>query len=511
MQTQPSPSAMNPADIPSPPAAVARVVRMASDPDVTAEKLGQVIGADPAFTAELLRTVNSPFYGLKQPATSAARAVAILGSRALRNLAICFAVRDSLRNSGFRAQDLERFWEDCLRRAVSARAIARATSLVSVDDAFTIGLLQDFGMLAFLRSNRQDFQHWDRWRGLLPDGRKVEEKERFGLSHDDLARMLGERWGLPDVLVDALAWHHDPENPAVPAGSRGMAKAAWYGDMVTAMVCGRSTEAVTAVHEALARDFQMAPDAIDELLGPIGREIESAASALGMRVGKQPSFAGIMAEANKTLAAMNTSYEELTRKLEVAVAEREQLMGKLTEANAELERLAYFDPLTGLCNRRRFDILLREAVDRAAVEGRTVSFVMIDLDRFKSVNDTYGHGVGDEVLRMAASSIVGACHDSDIKARLGGEEIAVVMADADAATAYGAAERLREAIARGSVSTPQGPLRVTASLGVATFVGSGAKVDVERLIQVLHDVSDKALYESKSGGRNQVTVGGVIR
>ena len=348
MQTQPSPSAMNPADIPSPPAAVARVVRMASDPDVTAEKLGQVIGADPAFTAELLRTVNSPFYGLKQPATSAARAVAILGSRALRNLAICFAVRDSLRNSGFRAQDLERFWEDCLRRAVSARAIARATSLVSVDDAFTIGLLQDFGMLAFLRSNRQDFQHWDRWRGLLPDGRKVEEKERFGLSHDDLARMLGERWGLPDVLVDALAWHHDPENPAVPAGSRGMAKAAWYGDMVTAMVCGRSTEAVTAVHEALARDFQMAPDAIDELLGPIGREIESAASALGMRVGKQPSFAGIMAEANKTLAAMNTSYEELTRKLEVAVAEREQLMGKLTEANAELERLAYFAPLTGL-------------------------------------------------------------------------------------------------------------------------------------------------------------------
>ena len=511
MQTQTSASAMSPADIPSPPAAVARVVRMASDPEVTAEKLGQVIGADPAFTAELLRTVNSPFYGLKQPATSAARAVAVLGNRALRNLAICFAVRDSLRNSGFRAQDLERFWEDCLRRAVSARAVARATNVVSPDDAFTIGLLQDFGMLAFLRTNRQEFMHWDRWRGISPDARKSEEREKFGMSHDDLAKTLGERWGLPEVLVDAMAWHHDPNNAAVPATAKGMAKVAWYGDMITSMVSGREQATVTAVHDALAQDFQLEPDAIDELLGPIGMEIESAASALGMRVGKQPSFAGIMAEANKALAAMNTTYEELTRRLEVALAEREMLMGKLTEANAQLERLAYFDPLTGLCNRRRFDILLREAIERAAVDARTVSFVMVDLDKFKSVNDTYGHGVGDEVLRMASNAIVGASHDTDIKARLGGEEIAVVMPDTDAPTAFAAAERLREAVARGAVSTPQGPLRVTASLGVATFIGSGVKVDVDRLIQVLHDVSDKALYESKSGGRNQTTVGGVIR
>jgi diguanylate cyclase (GGDEF)-like protein len=484
---------------------------MASDPDVTAEKLGQVIGADPAFTAELLRTVNSPFYGLKQPTTSAARAVAVLGNRALRNLAICFAVRDSLRNSGFRAQDLERFWEDCLRRAVSAKAVATATGLVAPDDAFTIGLLQDFGMLAFLRGNRQEFVHWDRWRAQSPDERKAEERKYFGMCHDELARLLGERWGLPAMLVDALAWHHDPKNPAVPTAARSLARAAWYGDILTAMVCGKSPETISAAHEALAADFQMEPDAVDALLGPIAMEIEAAASALGMRVGKQPSFTGIMAEANRTLVSMNTSYEELTRKLEIALAEREELMAKLTEANAQLERLAYFDPLTGLSNRRRLDALLREAVERVARGGQALSFIMVDLDRFKSVNDTYGHGVGDEVLRMAAHSVVAACHDSDIKARLGGEELAIVLEGTDASSAYLVAERIREAVSRGAVTTPQGPLRVTASLGVATFVGSGAQVDVDRLIQVLHDVSDKALYESKAGGRNQVTIGGVIR
>jgi diguanylate cyclase (GGDEF)-like protein len=511
VQTSPTAAAFNPADLPSPPAAVARVVRMASDPEVTAEKLGQVVASDPAFTAELLRTVNSPFYGLKQPITAAARAVTVLGNRALRNLAICFAVRDSLRNSGFRAQDLERFWEDCLRRAVVARSVARLSGTVPADEAFTIGLLQDFGMLAFLKANRQDFQHWDRWRGELPDARRDEERIRFGMSHDDLARHLGERWGLPASLVDALAWHHEPHSPGVPAASKALALVAWHGDMVAALLGGRSQAALTAAHAALARDFSLSPRQIDEPLGPIGMEIESAAAGLGMRVGKQPAFADIMAEANRTLAQMNTSYEDLTRQLERALAEKEALTSRLQATNAELERLAYFDPLTGLCNRRRFDGLLREELNRAAVSASPVTFIMVDLDRFKSVNDTYGHGIGDAVLRMAAQVLRSAVHDSDIAARLGGEEMCVVLPGTDAATGWAAAERLREAVARGSVSTPQGPLRVTASLGVATYVGNGQAIDVEALVQVLHDVSDKALYESKSGGRNRVTVGGVIR
>ena len=500
---------VNPADLPSPPAAIARVVRLASDPEITSEKLGAVVASDPAFTAELLRTVNSPFYGLKQPVTAAARAVTVLGIRALRNLAICFAVRDSLRNSGFRAQDLALFWEDCLRRAVAARVLARATRAAVPDEAFSIGLLQDFGMLALLHSNRREFEQWPRWRALAPAMRRQEELQYFEVAHDDLARMLGDRWGLPPKLIDALAWHHTPES--CPAPSQNLARLAYFADLIASLIAAPNSELLQAVRTGLRTSYGLAHDACDAVLEPIAAEVEAAANALGMRVARQPDFASILAEANRTLVEMNVSYEEITQRLERALAEKEQLMAQLAEANAQLARLAYFDPLTGLCNRRRYESLFHDLLVRASGESRPISLVMVDLDRFKSVNDTYGHATGDAVLRMTAAALSGASHDADLKARLGGEELAVVLPDTDAHQALAVAERLREAIERGSVTTHNGPLRVTASFGVATFIGSGQRVNIEKLLQVLSEIADKALYESKKTGRNRVTMGGVVR
>ncbi len=500
---------LNPADLPSPPTAIARVVRLASDPEVTSEKLGAVIVSDPAFTAELLRTVNAPFYGLKQPVTAASRAVTVLGIRALRNLAICFAVRDSLRNSGLRAQDLELFWEDCLRRAVASRAIARAVGGISPEEAFTLGLLQDFGMLALLRANRKDASQWGTWRGLLPETRRDEELARYGITHDGIAKMLGERWGLPANFVASLAFHHDPGS--APPAARDLARVAGNADQIGALLAGHTSASLVAVRASLKRDYKIEEEAADKLLEALPGEVEAAAVGLGMRVARQPNFAQILSEANRTLVSMNVSYEELTQRLEALLKEKEQLMEQLGVANAELARLAFFDPLTGLCNRRHFDSLFRELLTHSAQEGRPISLVMVDLDKFKSVNDNYGHAVGDAVLRSCSAALLASSHDSDIKARLGGEELAVVLPDTDAHQALAAAERFREAIARGSVSTAKGPLRVTASFGVSTFVGSGARVDLDKLSTVLFEVADKALYESKANGRNRVTVGGVVR
>lgn len=501
---------LNPTDLPSPPTAIARVVRLASDPDVTSEKLGTVITSDPAFTAELLRTVNAPFYGLKQQVTAASRAVTVLGIRALRNLAICFAVRDSLRNSGLRAQDLELFWEDCLRRAVAARAIARTVGgSVAPEEAFTLGLLQDFGMLALLRANRRDAAQWSQWRTLLPDARRDEEQARYGMTHDGIARMLGERWALPATLVSSLAFHHDPGS--APAPARDLARIAYHADLIGGLLAARTAAALNGVRAALKRDYKLEEAACDKLLEALPGEVEAAATGLGMRVARQPNFASILAEANRTLVEMNVSYEELTQRLEAALMEKEMLMERLESANAELARLAFFDPLTGLCNRRHFESLFRDLLTRASTESRPLSLVMVDLDKFKSVNDTYGHATGDAVLRATSSALLSTSHDSDVKARLGGEELAIVLPDADAHQALATAERFREAIARACVTTSKGPLRVTASFGVATFVGTGARVDLERLAGVLSEVADKALYDSKANGRNRVTVGGVVR
>lgn len=502
---------IDPADLPSPTAAVARVVRLASDPDVTSDQLGAAIASDPAFTAELLRTVNSTFYGLKQPIIAASRAVTVLGVRPLRNLAICFAVRDSLKNAPFRAKDLELFWEDCLRRAVAARVIARAVGGVAPEEAFTIGLLQDFGMLAILRANREDFAQWPKWRSMAPCDRLEDETERFGVAHDGVAELLGARWGLPPLLLGAITWHHRPDDPACPPEVRPLARLAWHGDNICALLSAPSADGLEQVREALATDYNQHDEAADRILECIPLEVEQAATGLGMRVGRQPNFASVVEEASKTLVQMNSSYEELATKLERALAEKEVLMERLQEANAALARLAYFDPLTGLSNRRHFDGIFRDLLAKAAMGSTCVSLVMVDLDKFKSVNDTYGHGVGDIVIRNSANAIAACCHDGDVKARLGGEELAVVLPGCDAQQAFGAAERFRKAIEAKRVTTQQGVLTVTASFGVCTFQGSGARVDVEKIVTVLFDIGDKALYSSKHTGRNKTTMGGVVR
>ena len=509
---QPTPRiSLNPADFPSPPAAMARVVRLASDPDVTSASLGAAISSDPAFTAELLRTVNSPFYGLKSPVTAAARAATVLGIRALRNLAICFSVRDSLRNSSFRAHDLEAFWQDCLRRGVAARTLARVASRISPEEAFTLGLLQDFGMLALLSQNRKEASRWRMWQELLPDARRVEEQARFGMTHDSLCLVLGQHWGLPRQLTESLAWHHAPTDPAVPSDVRELAKLAFVADLVCCLMSARTAESLAATRAAMWVHFGLAETAADKLLAGIAPEVEAAASALGMGVDRQPSFASVLAEASRTLVVMNTSYEELAQRLEATLAEKDSLVAQLAEANAALALLAFYDPLTGLYSRRHYDTLFPELLTRAAMESKPIALVMLDLDRFKLVNDTHGHTTGDKVLRMTAQALGAAGVDTDIKARIGGEEFAIVLPGMTVHAAMAAAERLREAVAAGSVTTPTGTLQVTASFGVAAFVGTGTPVDAARLAVLLGEVADKALYESKNAGRNRVTVGGVIR
>jgi two-component system cell cycle response regulator len=162
--------------------------------------------------------------------------------------------------------------------------------------------------------------------------------------------------------------------------------------------------------------------------------------------------------------------------------------------------LAIVDGLTGLNNRRYLDNHLKILFDRAAVRGRPISICMTDIDRFKLVNDTYGHEVGDEVLREFAARIRSTVRGADLACRYGGEEFVVVMPDTPMELAASVAERLR-AIVEGKpfyVRSIDRELSITASLGIATSSGAFGAPD-----EILKH-ADKALYEAKHAGRNRV-------
>ncbi|NJD18025.1 MAG: diguanylate cyclase, partial [Gemmatimonadetes bacterium] len=182
------------------------------------------------------------------------------------------------------------------------------------------------------------------------------------------------------------------------------------------------------------------------------------------------------------------------------VTARERMQRELELAYADVERLARTDPLTGLANRRHFMERLEAEVERSERYARTLSLVALDMDHFKAVNDTHGHAAGDDVLRAAAQALRDVCRDVDLAARLGGEELALLLPETDGAGARTVAERVREHIAATAHQSPAGqPFRVTASLGVATAVPGAPG---EALLQA----ADEALYRAKRSGRNLVVM-----
>ncbi|MEJ1158152.1 GGDEF domain-containing response regulator [Prosthecomicrobium sp. N25] len=182
--------------------------------------------------------------------------------------------------------------------------------------------------------------------------------------------------------------------------------------------------------------------------------------------------------------------EELSARLRAAE--------RIRNAQAELIRLANHDSLTDLLNRRAFLAAAGDAL--AGARGAPLGLLMIDIDFFKRVNDTYGHEAGDDVIRSVARDIAAL---KAVAGRLGGEEFAVVAPGRDADGLLALAEGLRTTIAGRPVSTRSGPIPVTVSIGIALCVGGMA------LSEGLRE-ADEALYSAKAKGRNQVEAGDLL-
>lgn len=189
-----------------------------------------------------------------------------------------------------------------------------------------------------------------------------------------------------------------------------------------------------------------------------------------------------------------TERKTLQRRVEEQVRVQQDLIRQLEEAKARLEELVITDGLTGLYNHRHFREALERGFSQARRHSESLSVIMLDVDRFKLYNDSYGHPMGDEVLREVAGIIKGAARRHDVAARYGGEEFVVLCPNTDAEGARSLADRIRFSIG----SHPWALRPVTVSVGVSTL-GLGTKGPSE-----LVDLADKALYYSKQHGRDQI-------
>jgi two-component system cell cycle response regulator len=191
-------------------------------------------------------------------------------------------------------------------------------------------------------------------------------------------------------------------------------------------------------------------------------------------------------------------FAELTARLKIQLR-RKHYADKLRSAVQDSLVLAVTDPLTGLYNRRYANNHLQHLIQRHRPDGNGLAAMVLDLDRFKSINDTHGHGTGDDILREFARRLRENVRGVDLVSRIGGEEFLVIMPDIFADDAIRVAERVRAAIEDLPFAAPGGRLPVTVSVGLAFHRLNEPGADLVRR-------ADIALYQSKNGGRNRVTL-----
>jgi diguanylate cyclase (GGDEF)-like protein/PAS domain S-box-containing protein len=296
------------------------------------------------------------------------------------------------------------------------------------------------------------------------EGRVVLTNNAFRRLHPQ-ADALGE-----GVLLSQLAWSagSDADDPGVLH--------AWVRAMNTGRVI--AGEAMRLGEGAQARDLQVSASPIRD-----GHD-----AVRGCLV----SFADV------------TEVSRANEQLRKAMAELERSRAEIEAKNLALERAATRDPLTDCLNRRAFAAQGEPMLKRALrPDGRPIAAMMLDIDHFKSVNDRFGHAVGDRVIREVSAAMSEGVRPRDVLSRQGGEEFAVLLPDCDAATASLSAERLRSIVAErclAAFAAEFPALRVTVSVGVADSTQGCATLDA------LLDHADNALYRAKRAGRDRVRI-----
>lgn len=193
------------------------------------------------------------------------------------------------------------------------------------------------------------------------------------------------------------------------------------------------------------------------------------------------------------------SINELVESLRESESKLRQRNQELIEAESKMAHLAMYDELTGVINRRGFFLEAEKALSRMKRTGSSCMVLMLDIDHFKNINDHYGHGIGDLVLKVFSGTIGKCLRESDLLGRIGGEEFAVILPDTTMADGMKIAERIRSSIEAEKISEQEKDISITVSIGSAAFI-----CQTDSAIHAMLKLADEHLYEAKNSGRNRI-------
>ncbi len=487
-------------DLPVLSGSIANILSLTDGTETNVSQISDVIKRDVSLSAAILRITNSSAFGLLRKVTTIDQAVMFLGFKSLRNIALGVGVFNL-----FPPQEkdfLSKVWQRSLVTGLAARDLCSMTGNKKKEDAFTIGLLHDIGLIAFYGYDKKKAS--ELLNKLEDNGRRNldDEKVSMGLDHVEAGRLLSERWRLPEEIIDTMIHHHEENFDQNGNGNGNLSGIIYLSSLVgDIFYLGGKTDSIKRYTEGCQKLLGISAEDADALLRNIHPQLMEVAAYFDIAVGSGNTYEDILSRVNEEVINITISNEAIKHHLTQAFDRERALSAKLEEANRSLKLLASKDPLTGLYNRQFLNELLEKEWMRAQRHGHPLTIIMADIDNFKNINDNYGHQAGDEALKKIAELLSQCLRKNDYLARYGGEEFLSVLPQTDLKSGGLAADRFRIAVEKLVLSFD---LSHTVSLSISCGVSTAYPEKKHDNINTLIQRADLALYEAKKSGKNRV-------
>jgi diguanylate cyclase (GGDEF)-like protein len=480
-------------NLPTPPGLAMQIIDLGNDPGTDMSRVADVVSLDPALTTKIFRVANSALYARQRKTENLRQAIILFGLNGVLTLALSFSLTNSLRAKQGKGLDYNRFWRRSLAMALTCRALGRHVKGASKEDLFMAGLLQDIGMMVI---DKLEPHIYGNLTDVQADHGQIQQIERqaLGVDHAELGAWLLNDWNLPPQIVQAVAASHNEHVMDIEHEHAQLLKCAAVAGKLADIWVGGDPEKVSLQGLELAEKLlQINAIELAEIIAGVSAEFEEHAALFEIDLGDDALMSSISDRAQEAVMLRTLKSMQHADELHKSAA-------ILEDRTRNLEEQALRDGLTGLYNRRYLDRVLGEEFDNAKRHGWPLAVLFVDLDRFKRINDEYGHPAGDKVLKRAAQILIANSRDSDVVARYGGEEFVLLLPGTNETGAEFTCERIIKAFRDNAhaISNDKSVM-LTASIGAAI---QGKHSDFDHCNELV-EAADKQVYNAKRQGRDR--------
>ena len=480
-------------ELPTLPEVAQRILELLGDARAEASQVTSIFADDPDLSADVVRLVNSPMYGLAREVGSLREAVLYLGEKAVCHLALSFACARALRSRNV-PDALAPMWHCSLMNALAARRLANEVGGWEAEEALLAGLVSDCGAL-LLYDRVPDYPYL---LACFYEGESdLLELERSGLESDHMriSSLLLERWSFPTHLRLIVGSHHEPSN--LPPGSQGelcarILTAAWL--CTRALSVPGFVAATSVLDQHVATLLGISSTVVRAIASELPDELRETAELFDIPADAQRSYAELAEQASIDLNELARS----ARATAVRSADGENLeVSDFAEIREQLGEHLVVDERTGLLTRPSFEILLGAFHRHARQMHMPVGLLVLEVEELKEIEERVGSDASESLMASLRSRMVKLLRKTDTIARFGDAQLAVLAPGCPPHALKNAAQRLLAAVEGAPVEAGDQLVDCRISIGLATTTPDRDGVDPRALVSLASSALDQARASSE--------------